>query len=474
MLVEDIVRRLSFEQLQRLFLRVSTSGTNCNMNLSRTDDDNHDQIGSNSSTPPGAATPRPDPSDKRLPGILHGYFGQVGEIFKKASLIQSSTAPVSPESTVSTSRPNIEHPGLGTTAGSELPTTPGSPNELVSAEDSLPEFLPQESYPEIQPSPLPQNKHFHTYPTPPDSSSPSPHKELIEESCDVSKADVADDQCMRRGTLSRHGKSADAMTPGARRNTFVVSNPLSSVVTNCTIYAPHLSSPASRHSSTTLNPSNCSRHDHSRSSSASSSFLELKKLTQGMAALVSKKNTPPHTPRALSNDGAHPEKQGLTSLSNSTFPGVPEAPNASEGKKNATDCRESNPENGSGMGSHAAAVGPPKGKLSVTLCEARGLRPSRDPYVVCVFECNEYISKGPRLDETDIDQPNDMKKDYTGGGVSMRRSGSDMGKPLAIPMKSRQSSNASPPDVKELKIGKQVTDPKWGDEAILYARAISA
>src|SRR5262249_44794890 len=41
-------------------------------------DDLHDQIGSNSPTPSGVATPRPDLHDKRLPGIMHSYFGQVG------------------------------------------------------------------------------------------------------------------------------------------------------------------------------------------------------------------------------------------------------------------------------------------------------------------------------------------------------------------------------------------------------------
>ncbi|KAF2747381.1 kinase-like protein [Sporormia fimetaria CBS 119925] len=39
------------------------------------DDHFHDHIGSNGSTPPGAATPRPDLTDKRLPGII-SYFGQ--------------------------------------------------------------------------------------------------------------------------------------------------------------------------------------------------------------------------------------------------------------------------------------------------------------------------------------------------------------------------------------------------------------
>ncbi|CAL3964442.1 unnamed protein product, partial [Diplocarpon coronariae] len=36
-----------------------------------------DVNGFESDTPrSGVATPQPDPSDKRLPGIMHSYFGQ--------------------------------------------------------------------------------------------------------------------------------------------------------------------------------------------------------------------------------------------------------------------------------------------------------------------------------------------------------------------------------------------------------------
>ncbi len=58
-------------------------------------DDAHDQIGSTSSTPPGAVTPRPDPIDKRLPGILHSYFGQVRDSLlprRKSSAVNPSPA----------------------------------------------------------------------------------------------------------------------------------------------------------------------------------------------------------------------------------------------------------------------------------------------------------------------------------------------------------------------------------------------
>lgn len=41
------------------------------------DIENPDQL-SISGTPSGVQTPRPSGTDKRLPGILHSYFGQVG------------------------------------------------------------------------------------------------------------------------------------------------------------------------------------------------------------------------------------------------------------------------------------------------------------------------------------------------------------------------------------------------------------
>ncbi|KAJ5536997.1 hypothetical protein N7513_010183 [Penicillium frequentans] len=46
-------------------------------NNSVSEDETQDQIGSNGSTPTGIATPQPDPADKRLPSIMHNYF-QVG------------------------------------------------------------------------------------------------------------------------------------------------------------------------------------------------------------------------------------------------------------------------------------------------------------------------------------------------------------------------------------------------------------
>ncbi|KAH5807447.1 hypothetical protein HBI93_242720 [Parastagonospora nodorum] len=101
-------------------------------------------------------------------------------------------------------------------------------------------------------------------------------------------------------------------------------------------------------------------------------------------------------------------------------------------------------------------VGPPKGKLEVTISEGRGLRPSVDPYVVCQFQWAEYISDGPRHDD----------KKGRPAPMQMKRTESEMGRPMAIPMKSRQSSNSGhSSDARESSL-EEISDPKWEHEAI--------
>ncbi|KAE8860076.1 hypothetical protein PTNB73_07686 [Pyrenophora teres f. teres] len=237
-------------------------------------DDGHDQIGSTSSTPPGATTPKPDPTDKRLPGILHSYFGQ------------SNPEPASSE---------------------------------VREKDQEPQ-----SHPKMLPSPTP---------------------------------------------------SASSRTPSASQLTG-----------------------------------------------------DTEKLTQGDFAAL-QQATPPQTPRTRSQE-SKPLPSNLSRTSN-----------ASDQSKE----------------SKTAPVVAPKGKLQVTISEGRGLRPSTDPYVVCQFQWAEYISDGPRHDESKKGRP----------GMQMKRAESQMGTPMAIPMKSRQSSNSGhSSDPRENGSLEEVTCPKWEHEAI--------
>ncbi|KAI4948159.1 hypothetical protein J4E91_006153 [Alternaria rosae] len=254
-------------------------------------EDGHDQIGSTSSTPPGATTPKPDPTDKRLPGILHSYFGQVRDSLmpsrKSSSTVNPSPAPVTAQ--VSDPREKEQEP-------------PTHPNML--------------------PSPAP---------------------------------------------------SASSRTP-----------------------------------------------------STSQLAGETEKLTQGDFAPL-QQATPPQTPRTRSQE-AKPVPSNLSRTSNAS----------DESKESKT-----------------APVVAPKGKLSVTISEGRGLRPSTDPYVVCQFQWAEYISDGPRHDESKRPP------------MQMKRTESQMGTPMAIPMKSRQSSNSGhSSDPRENGSLEEVTSPKWEHEAM--------
>jgi protein-serine/threonine kinase len=111
--------------------------------------------------------------------------------------------------------------------------------------------------------------------------------------------------------------------------------------------------------------------------------------------------------------------------------------------------------------SHTPQEGPAvaslKGKLSVKISEARGLRPSIDPYVVCVFESSEYISKSNEPENNRVFDAKRAHRDWSDG---------DLGRPMAIPMKSRQSSNNSQLDDHDCKGKVPVTELHWNHEAV--------
>lgn len=172
----------------------------------------------------------------------------------------------------------------------------------------------------------------------------------------------------------------------------------------------------------------------SRHPSTSQLNGETEKLTEGAYAPPHDQTTPPQTPRTRSQEGKRP----TSSLSHSTL--------ASNIK--TKESREQPP----------ADVTPQKGKLSVAISEGRNLRPSVDPYVVCQFQWAEYISDGPRSESP----PNSRSP------LAMQRTDSETGKPMAIPMRSRQSSNnGTSSDPRENGSLKEVSNPKWEHEAIL-------
>lgn len=254
------------------------------------------------------------------------------------------------------------------------------------------------------------------------------------------------------------GTTASSESPAPRHT----SHPVSSVSDN-TVLASHFSNPClPALNSPVPSPPD---HDHENPPCVSMPSENIEKLT--LAADASHlKNTPPLTPRAMSNEGTHPEsKKQVTSYPQSSDQSRPQqtddVTNGTEdisGKVNeafpSEKSRSASPQTGGG------SVGSIKGKLRVTICEARGLRPGFDPYVVCVFESNEVISKSAH-DEEEASIERQQKE--------QEKSDIEAGRPIAIPLKSRQSSSNSLPSLLEGQDpkGKVMTDPHWNHEALL-------
>lgn len=359
----------------------------------------------------------------------------------------------------------------GISAGA-LPTAPNSPNleqHVESHENCAPSHQRSGA-----PSLMAHDAGFlaPNYPTPPASSRASLRgkdqdskydggevSSGISVSNDVNASSRSEDSFSRnRPSMKRHRSGNDVVPLRIYRRSSGLT-PLSNVISCSSVHAAHLSNPATPQSSTT--PNTPTRHLSSVSALSSlTSLIELVKLTDGVAALPLIKNTPPLTPRALSNDGIENTKK---------LPPPISAPQ-SEDPSSSIDRSNTATRNTSTVHSTTAPVGPPKGKLSVKVIEARGLRPSHDPFVVCVFEWNESIARAPKHEEAAVDKDEGRGKEDLLGGVPIRRSGSDMGRSMAIPMKSRQSSTTSLSDHKNFKNGRQLTDPRWDHEAVLYAQ----
>ena len=407
----------------------------------RSDDDLHDHIGSQSATPAGAQTPRPDLQDKRLPGIMHQYFGQVRtESPSSVSAMQNTTMSSSEQPIDEAS---LVHQVQSLTVSKPL-TAPSTPSEELDSDQATPSaeqlcFLSkvvQESL---------------GCPTPPVSSSSSLKQKELDGS------EKSDDTVTRRvsGTKPRPLQSRSQSPPKSTRlhqkslSYHAGRESLPGIVTDVSVEATHFSpiKNNTRSSSSAASPT----FSHSPIS-ALSSCLDLVKLTRGVA-LPRKKNTPPHTPRANSsstNDVIPPSSLPRLSTSSNNQNGIAQHDDV----KNTDSYIELPP------------TRKPKGKLLLHISHARGLKPSFDPYVVCFFELNEYITRGPKPTGEEVERSQSRPREALFGGVPIQRSGSDMGRPIAIPMKSRQGSSTSVSDHRNgAQHGQQVTAPHWDIEA---------
>ena len=330
-----------------------------------------------------------------------------------------------------------------------LPTAPASPQEGL-AEDrnqglsSITQKLLNVTMEDSQ-----QDDALGSYPTPPRSSiaSTSSSTQTDSDPC----LDSANTQqgsrnpsSERRSTKRSHSGN-DGVSLKAHRQTAGL-DPLSTITTSPSVSASHISNPTTHRSDSSPDtPTGASQALSAQSSLIS--HLENTKLTED-AALPRKKSTPPRTPRALSNDGSESTRRSVAV----STPRSSQSP-ARDGLVKQQQA--------------SAPVSPPKGKLTVKIPEARGLRPSFYPYAVCVFEWNESIARGDKPDSVEMERDDSRGREDPSLALPIKRSGSEMGRSMAIPMKSRQSSTTSLSDQKAFKNGRHVTDPKWNHEAIL-------
>ncbi|KAJ0121234.1 hypothetical protein J7T55_008397 [Diaporthe amygdali] len=405
----------------------------------------------------GIATPQPDLQDKRLPGIMSYFTGQVrpaslqrlwSGTFSATTRAEAAPCDAPQQGKHGEEREAEADAGhdqhLNSSPPSHLPVSPAEPASRSPPEAQGPPLLPHETVGVLsEEKPPPESAEFHPYPTPPASSRSSVRGAKVGENC-------GDGSRQRAGSAVTpphlHKTSISELTGmNGRRPSALV--PVASVaVTESNVNARHFSTPGSRRDSTSLTSP---KHEHPTSakkddvSEDPASVRQLKKLTNDVAS-KSGQSTPTRTlssTKVARNDGTDERR---TSDESSSATGTQTPP-------------------GSSAPSSLPAV---KGKLTIKISEARGLRKCRAPYVVAVFQRSELISSGPRVDEDDDET---AISNVAMGGVPIQRQGSDSGRPMAIPMRSRQSSNTStgePHSFRSRSQRQSFTNPKWDAEAV--------
>jgi protein-serine/threonine kinase len=433
---------LSFEH--KMFFHIETNHYNYS-SATHEDDHSDNLIMSNGSTPSGIITPQPDPADKRLPSIIH-YFSQVGN---SAFPLSSLKARLS--GSFNTSVANATPAAAGSDVQSKAETVKPDVDGVSAVSPSAGANATEEHHQKSAKTETTETFSNPTsLPTPPYSSA-----------CSLSQKDMEEMESTapttEKNAVSIYSALKDYMSSTTSNSNVTelhssprpTCDPVSSV-SDDPVLASHFSNPSLPDASDLPPPPAVPLLEHEKPHHISKSFENLAKLTEGTANPSHLKNTPPLTPRAMSHDNSVPYSNGSTSVpANSSNQRRSDTETPSE----ASDGKSSD----GGSSSEGPAVAPIKGKLSVKISRARGLRPSADPYVVCVFEWNEYISKGTQSCAQSPEGKNGGK-DYLDN---------DTGRPMAIPMKSRQSSHNSQLDNVDLKGRAPVTDPQWNHEAVL-------
>ncbi|QKX57302.1 uncharacterized protein TRUGW13939_04414 [Talaromyces rugulosus] len=410
-------------------------------------ENNNTVIGSNGSTPTGMATPHPDPVDKRLPGIMH-YFSQVGSsAFPLSSIkarLSSSTTPAAGANTQSKEDQEEEASGNASLISGADAVKEHSQSQAVDVPALPSTELPGkiEASETLNPSSLP---------TPPYSSACSLSPKEPEET-EEGVAATTEQTAYSIYSALKDIMSSSSNVPESHSSRRPTCRPVSSV-SDDPVLASHFSNPSLPDASDIPSSQDVPLLDHEKPHHTSKSSENLAKLTENVANAPRLKNTPPLTPRALSNDNNSTDRRSNGSTSDPSTSSNQRRPSPAEASSAGSTGRLSDSQ---ASNDEITGVSPIQGKLSVKISQARGLRPSTDPYVVCVFEWNEYISKGT---QSGNNTPNGKSenKDWLEN---------DSGRPMAIPMRSRQSSHNSQLDGPEHPGKAPVTDPQWNHEAV--------
>lgn len=421
-----------------------------NKHSSRTAASEHDESADqlDTDTPrSGIATPEPDLQDKRLPGIM-SYFGQVSRssftrLWSGTSPAASGSVtqrPVAPQS----QKPEREEEQESLSPSSQLLSSPPEPStSLSSSEGQEPLLLPHEKVGmPSEDKPPPDGAVIHPYPTPPASSRSSLRGAKMGEGSGEGSRQAPVTTSVSSPSARR--SSVTDLSAGKGRRPSVLAPVTSVQLTESSVHASHFSNPGSRRVSTSQNSP----------------------VPEHTASV--KENTVPEDPasvrrlKELTHEAAPKSGQSTPNRSLST---------AQPGRHNGQDERRTSDESSTLTGtqtpSDSSAVPTTKGKLTIKISEARGLRRCRAPYVVAVFQRSELISGTPREEEEDDET---AISNVAMGGVPIQRQASDSGRPMAIPMRSRQSSNTSIGEFNSFRNRNQrrsFTNPKWDAEAVL-------
>jgi protein-serine/threonine kinase len=166
-----------------------------------------------------------------------------------------------------------------------------------------------------------------------------------------------------------------------------------------------------------------------------------------------------HISSSASTRSSEPEKSTLTTgdASPPAQSTPPQTPRTRSHEDQAATGSASPPAATRSIPTDGTTIGPVLGKLTIVISEGRALRPSVDPYVVCDFQQSQYISDGPvGGDKRDV-----VKKAPSN---TASQNAADRRRPMAIPMRSRQSSSSG----REVRAqAREVTNPRWDHKAVL-------